>query len=186
MSGSALPASVVAEVVAAAREYLRLGDGVEADLLARVAASAVLTAEAFCGEVFVARPHEAVLAARPGWQRLPERPVTAIAGVTALPIGTAPFVAEVGSYALDIDAGGVGWVRVTGLEVPQVAVSFTAGRATTFAAVPAPVAQGIVMLAAHLFEARDGTALPPAAVAALWRPFRQLRLLAPVHQEVGR
>lgn len=43
-------------------------------------------------------------------------------------------------------------------------------------AVPAPVAHGIVLLAVHLFENRTADAAPPAAVAALWRPYRQVRL----------
>ena len=43
-------------------------------------------------------------------------------------------------------------------------------------AVPAPVAQGVAMLAAHLFDHRESDALPPAAVAALWRPYRRMRL----------
>ncbi|HEX8445121.1 MAG TPA: head-tail connector protein [Sphingomonas sp.] len=41
---------------------------------------------------------------------------------------------------------------------------------------PAPVRQGIVRLAAYLYAHRDDDAAPPAAVAALWRPFRQVRL----------
>ena len=40
----------------------------------------------------------------------------------------------------------------------------------------APVAQGVAMLAAHLFDHRESDAVPPAAVAALWRPYRRLRL----------
>jgi hypothetical protein len=36
------------------------------------------------------------------------------------------------------------------------------------------VAQGVVLLAAHLFEHRGDGATPPAAVAALWRPYRRL------------
>ena len=180
MSGSVLPAAVVADVAAAARGYLRLAADVEAELLTRLAASAVLTAEAYCGRVFVARTHEAVLPVAPGWQRLPARPVVAIAGVMALPAGSAPVVLAVDRYAIDIDADGDGWVRVIDAGgAAQVAVSFTAGLAASFDAVPAPVAQGIVALAAHLFEARDGATLPPAAVAALWRPFRRLRLMEP-------
>ena len=48
--------------------------------------------------------------------------------------------------------------------------------AATWDAVPAPIAQGVAMLVAHLFDARGGDAAPPAAVAALWRPWRQVRL----------
>ena len=50
------------------------------------------------------------------------------------------------------------------------------GAAESWDAVPAPVAQGVAMLAAHLFDHRESDALPPAAVAALWRPYRRMRL----------
>ena len=41
-----------------------------------------------------------------------------------------------------------------------------------------PVRQGILRLVAHLFLHRDAVADqgPPAAVAALWRPWRRMRL----------
>lgn len=180
MAGSAVPAACVAELVAAARGYLRLQDGVEAALLARLAAAAFGLAEQFCGVAVVQRLHEDVLTVAPGWQRLSARPVTAIAGLTALPVGAAPFVLAVDAYAVDIDAGGDGWVRVPGtVGTGRVAVSYSAGLAADWAAVPAPVAQGLVLLVAHLFEDRAGAGAPPAAVAALWRPFRRLQLLEP-------
>lgn len=42
--------------------------------------------------------------------------------------------------------------------------------------VPPALNEGILRFAAHLYRERDGDAAPPAAVAALWRPFRELRL----------
>jgi hypothetical protein len=41
-----------------------------------------------------------------------------------------------------------------------------------------PLRQGVVRLAAHLYAERDGPELggPPAAVTALWRPWRRMRL----------
>ena len=182
MSGSAMPASVVADAVAAARGYVRLADEVEAVLLARLATTALLAAEAFCGDVWVQRAFEAVLPVRPGWLRLPARPITAIAGVTALPAGSAPAVLSVDAYAIDIDAEATGWIRVAQAGgAAQVAVSYTAGAAASFADLPAPITQGVAMLTAHLFEARDGATLPPAAVAALWRPYRRMQLAPAVH-----
>ena len=181
MAGSAVPASVVAELVAAARGYLRLAEGVEAALLTRAAEAAFGLAEAFCGVAVVRRLHEDVLPTTSGWQRLRARPVAAIAGVTALPIGGAPFVLGVSAYSIDIDADGDGWVRVADAGgAGRVAVSYTAGLSADWAAVPAPIAQGCVMLVAHLFEHRDGVAQPPTAVAALWRPFRRMQLLEQV------
>jgi hypothetical protein len=43
-------------------------------------------------------------------------------------------------------------------------------------AVPAPLAHGLVLLAVHLWENRHDDQAPPAAVTALWRPFRVVRL----------
>jgi uncharacterized phiE125 gp8 family phage protein len=58
----------------------------------------------------------------------------------------------------------------------RVAVRYRAGLAADWAALPAPLAHGAVLLAAHLFENRDAGRAPPAAVAALWRPYRVVRL----------
>ena len=178
MTQSALPASVVAELVAAARGYLRMPDGVEGALLARLATAAVGLGERFLGQSMFVRGHEDVLPVSTAWQRLRAAPVIAIQGVIALPIGGMPSVLAVGGYALDIDAGGDGWVRVAAADgAGRVAVSYTAGLADGWAALPEPIAQGCVALVAHLFEHRDGVAMPPAAVAALWRPFRRLQLM---------
>ena len=43
--------------------------------------------------------------------------------------------------------------------------------------VPEPIRQGVLRLVAHLFTVRDGDGgEPPAAVTALWRPYRRMRL----------
>lgn len=177
MAGSAVPASVVADLVAAARDYARVPSGADEAVLVRAATAAIGSAEAFCGTALAARPFEDVLAVGPGWQRLTTSPVSAIGRVTALPAGAAPQVLPVEAYAVDIDAGGEGWVRVADAGgAALVAVAYTAGRAATFADLPAPVQQGLVLLVAHLAAHREGEALPPAAIAALWRPFRRVRL----------
>ena len=41
-----------------------------------------------------------------------------------------------------------------------------------------PWATGVVLLTAHLFDHRGGESAPPAAVTALWRPWRRMRLAA--------
>ena len=172
MSGSAVPVSVVTGLVAAAREYARVGDGVDAALLATLAEAAVVTAEAFCGEAIVRRTFRATLAPAIGWRRLPVVPVRSIDAVTD---GDGVALA-VEAYAIDIDADGAGWVRAGGM----VKVSYTAGCAASWGAVPMPLAQGLAMLVAHLFGRAEAASLPPAAVAALWRPFRRLHLAAQV------
>ena len=60
---------------------------------------------------------------------------------------------------------------------PRVQVIGTAGLATDENDAPEPIRQGVLRLVAHLFTARDGNdAEPPAAVTALWRPYRRMRL----------
>lgn len=47
-----------------------------------------------------------------------------------------------------------------------------------WADLPPSLSEGILRFAAYLYRERDDTksAEPPAAVAALWRPYRELRL----------
>ena len=51
--------------------------------------------------------------------------------------------------------------------------------ADEWAQVPQAVRHGVIRLAAHLYRQRDtegDSTTPPIAVAALWRPWRRLRL----------
>ncbi len=158
MGGAAMPTAAVAGAAGAAAAYLRIGEAGDAVLL-RAAGTALALAEAFCGRVLIARDWEEALDAAAGWQRLAAVPVRSI----AMPV-------EDG--AIDIDADGVGRVRVS----VATRVRYSAGLAAEWAALPEPVMQGVVLLAAHLFEHREGGLGPPAAVAALWRPYRRVRL----------
>lgn len=169
--------SVLAEAGAAALALMRRDEGDEPALVARLAGTALELAEQFCGRALIARAREDVLVAVPGWQKLAAAPVTSIAGVTALPVAGAPAVLAADRYAVDIDADGIGWVRIGDAGgAGRVAVSYTAGLAVGWDALPPPIAQGVAMLAAHLFEHREDDRAPPAAVAALWRPWRVMRL----------
>lgn len=171
-----VPGHALAAAAAAAGDYARAGGG-DAAVLARAAAAAFGVAEAFTGLRLIRRADEEALPASPAWGRLLAEPVAAITGVAGLPAGGAPFALGPDAYAVDIDADARGWVRVTAPGgATRVLVRFEAGLAETWDALPPAVAQGVAMLAAHLLLDRDGRA-PPAAVAALWRPFRRLRLM---------
>jgi uncharacterized phiE125 gp8 family phage protein len=61
----------------------------------------------------------------------------------------------------------------------RVDVTFTAGIAADWGGLPETIRHGIIRLAAHLHAVRDAPedVGPPAIVAALWRPWRRMRLI---------
>jgi uncharacterized phiE125 gp8 family phage protein len=83
-------------------------------------------------------------------------------------------------YALDLDADGGGRVRLIRSDnATRIAVRLTAGLADEWSALPEAIRHGVIRLAAHHFRARDeqqASSEPPAAVAALWRPWRRIQL----------
>ena len=158
------------------KAFLRAGHSEEDGLIAGFVRSAMATCEAFTGLALIERGVTEIVPASARWTRLTPTPVRAIEGVEAIgPDGTATPIAAEG-FAVDIDAAGDGWVRVFGL-AGRVRVSFTAGLAADWNKVPEPLRQGIVRLAAHLYAARgESEGPPPVSVAALWRPWRRLRV----------
>lgn len=168
--------------LAEAQAFLRLESGDEEALLAAMLLSATAMCEAFTGQVLVARPFAERLPATGEWQRLAVTPVRSIDAVGAHGT-TLPATA----YAVDIDAAGDGWVRLSkAVEARVVTVSGEAGMASDANGVPEPLRHGILRLAAHLFAARDGDGgEPPAAVTALWRPYRRIRLAGPTTPTVA-
>jgi len=160
-------AGVVAAVMAAAKGLLRLEGTAEDGVLIRLATAAIEAGEAYCGQRFVARDVKAAVTGRGAWQSLAERPVAAIADVAA----TGGAALSVDAYAIDV-ADGIGRVRLpAGV---RALVTYRAGLAERWTALPAPIAHGVVLLAVHWFENRGADASPPAAVMALWRPFRRV------------
>ncbi|WP_448501672.1 head-tail connector protein [Sphingomonas sp.] len=156
--------------MAEVRALLRIGGGGEEALLARLIDEACALAEQFTGQLLIARPIVEAMAGGTRWTRLKATPVRAITGLTRHGEAIPPD-----RYAIDIDARGDAWVRMLS-DGGGVRVALTAGMASGWSDLPAGVRGGIVRLAAHRFAARDDDGAPPAAVAALWRPWRRMRL----------
>lgn len=154
------------------------GEDVSLSVLLR---AALETCEAFTGTMPLSAECEEILPVCGDWQKLQTQPVlsiTAVDGIVADGTRT-PLPAD--AYALDFRADGTGWVRLLdpGL-AGRIAVRFSAGMATDWSGLPEGLRHGIIRLAAHQYRARengDKSGLPPAAVAALWRPWRSPRLL---------
>lgn len=174
------PASLPAAALAALKDWLGItvaADDASLDVLLR--ASLDLCAE-FTGMVPLAATIEETLPLAGGWQALSSRPVLGITSVAAVALDGSRQALGIASYDTDIAADGSARVRVhDNGAFTRVVVQFTAGLAPDWDHLPEPLRHGIIRLAAHQYRTREtpgAEPLPPASVAALWRPWRRLRL----------
>ncbi|MEO5972427.1 MAG: hypothetical protein ABIP91_03585 [Sphingomicrobium sp.] len=172
--GLAQPAVTLSE----AQAFVRIETGEEEAVLAGLVRTASALCEAFLNQVVIRRDFTEQLLPSATWERLALTPVAAITSVYAIDAAGVATLLPAAAYAVDVDSSGDGWVRVTDpASCTRVEVRGTAGMAAEANDVPEPIRQGVVRLVAHLFAARDGIAGdPPAAVTALWRPYRRMRL----------
>ena len=142
--------------------------------------AALETCEAFTGSIPIEAGCEEVLPLSGDWQSLQSRPVQAITAVQAILASGARSDLSTSAYAIDLDADGGGRVLATAPgEAARLAVRFTAGLAPDWDALPDALRHGLLRLAAHQHRERETSGagpIPPAAVAALWRPWRRMRL----------
>lgn len=162
------PATVPSSALAELKQWLGITTGSDDAPLTALLAAALDICEGFTGQMPLEQECKELLPAGAGWHMLASRPVQAISAVDA------------GSYEIELDADGTGRVR---LPLPgdetRVAVTFTAGLAADWDSLPDSLRHGLIRLAAHQHREREseGAApLPPASVAALWRPWRRMRL----------
>lgn len=175
-----VPATLPDAAIGELKEWLAIATPATDATLAALLRAALDMAEAFTGQMPLAATCEEIVPATRAWHRLATGPVQAIVAVERVAgDGTrSPLPAD--AYAIDIDPGGGGRVRIGHIAAGRgpVAVRFTAGMAHEWAALPDPIRQGAIRLAAHYWHERESgsNGPPPAAVAALWRPWRAMRL----------
>lgn len=176
MAGLGIAQPVV--TMSEAQAYVRIETGEEEAVLAGLVRSASALCEAFLNRVVLARAFKLDIAASGEWQRLALTPVRTIDAVATVDAAGTETALPVGAYAIDVDSSGDGWVRASQADgALRLRVSGSAGMADDENEVPEPIRQGVLRLVAHLFTTRDGAGGdPPAAVTALWRPYRRLSL----------
>ncbi len=175
------PAAIPPTALAELKDWLGVtvtGDDTQLNSLLRMALE---LCEEFTGTMPLQQVCEELLPVTGEWLALSTRPVQAITAVTGIPAEGATFALPTASYAIDLSADGSGLVRVTSPGTAgRINVRFAAGLAADWASLPDGLRHGVLRLAAHQYRAREDTAaqatMPPAAVAALWRPWRRLRL----------
>ena len=169
----AADAPALAVSVAECKAYMRIERDEEDAVIAGILRTSVALCEAFTGQWLVVRNGEQRLARDGAWQRILAVPTVAVTGVSD---GSEPIAGD--RFETDVDAAGNGWVRLFDTALTAPVVRYRAGLGMDWNGVPEPLRQGIVRLVAHLFTHRDAADAgpPPAAVAAMWRPWRLLRL----------
>ncbi|TCM16962.1 putative phiE125 gp8 family phage protein [Novosphingobium sp. PhB165] len=176
LTPAVLPSSALAEL----KQWLGVTTARDDAPLSGLLASALDIFEAFTAQLPFTAQCEEVLPARPGWNTLATRPVQAITAVDSIDADGTRFALPAGTYEVDLCADGSGCVRLPILSgATRVAVRFTAGLAADWDGLPNALRHGIIRFAAHQHRERESAGaapLPPASVAALWRPWRRMRL----------
>lgn len=177
MATSETPALPVA--LAELKAFLRISVSEEDALLAGLLRAAADLCEAFTGRALIDRAVEEMVTASTAPIRLGAGPVRTIEDVAAIDEAGAATDLVSDAYATEIDAGGEGrvWLRAP-TDAKRLRVVYRAGMAADWNGVPEMLRHGIVRLAAQYYLRREeaGDTGVPAAVTALWRPWRQLRL----------
>ncbi len=177
LTPAAFPAAALTDV----KQWLAITGSGEDDALTSLVKAAIELCESFTGQMLLESECEEPLPACRGiWQVLATRPVQAITQLEGVPAEGARFTLTADAYAIDLEADGGAKIRLLRQgSAGRIAVRFTAGMAGDWADLPESLRHGVIRLAAHLFRQRveENTAgAPPAAVTALWRPWRRYHL----------
>lgn len=174
------PAALAPAALAELKDWLGVSVTTDDAALTSLLRASLDLCESFTGTMPLVQTCEEVLPVTSGWLELTSRPVQSIIQVEGIPAEGTRFILPVSDYALDLAADGTGLVRVISPGAAgRIAVRFGAGLAADWTSLPEALRHGVLRLAAHQYRNReDNTAspLPPAAVAALWRPWRRMRL----------
>ena len=160
------------------KNWLAISSGNEDAFLESLLRASLDTCEAFTGSMLLEQTCEEFLAPTDRWQALSASPVQSIEMLVAIPTSGSIFLMESDAYEFDIDADGIGRVRLLRPQaMARAQVRYVAGRSANWDSLPDGLRQGVVRLAAHQYRERDGAGTtPPASVAASWRPWRRLRV----------
>ena len=161
------------------KAFLRISVDQEDALLAGFVRAAAEHCEAFTGRALIERTVEEMVAVSTVRVRLAAGPVREIESVGAIDEAGEATPLDAEAVTTEIDPAGEGWVRLRrAIEAKRLRVTYRAGIAADWNGVPEMLRHGIVRLAAHHYLRRDEAqdSGMPAAVTALWRPWRRLRL----------
>ncbi|MCB2065810.1 MAG: phage head-tail connector protein [Erythrobacter sp.] len=175
-----VPPVLAAEALDELKQWLAVTTTRDDAALVALLRAALETCEGYTRAMPLVAGCEEVLPASYEWMPLATAPVVAITNVEAMASDGTRAALPVDHYLIDITADGCGRLRLLrAVAETRLVVTFEAGIAPGWASLPQGLRHGVLRLAAHNYrerEAGEGKVHPPAAVAALWQPWRRMRL----------
>lgn len=161
------------------KHWLGISRPDEDSALTRLLETSLTICEAFTGQAPLRQTVEEIMPICSGWHELVSRPVHQLISAAFIADDASRHPLPEPDYVIEFRAAGSACARLLRpLEGRGVALQLDVGIAEEWSALPPPLGQGIIRLAAHHYRDRDqkGSAVPPASVTALWRPWRGVRL----------
>lgn len=161
------------------KEWLGISRSGEDQMLIELLAASLATCEAFIGQAPLEQTIEERVAVKQGKYCLHSRPARLLLNAELISqTGTRTSLSGQG-HGFELDHVGIAIADLKfDLDGQAVAVQLLVGIAAEWSLVPKGLRQGIIRLAAHYYRDRDQEpgSQPPSSVAALWRPWRTMRL----------
>ena len=173
------PADLGGAPLSELKQWLAITTASEDALLTDLLAAAHAMCERFTGLAPYACDVRETLAVRYASIPLSVQPVQAFFTATALGHSFARRLLASEDYAIEPASDGRACLVLrTVLPEPQIELHYRAGQADMWSDIESGLRHGIIRFAAHQYRERDtGDARTlPAAVAALWQPYRRMRL----------
>lgn len=175
-----VPADLGGAALDELKQWLGISRDAEDAMLIGLLQASVEMCEAFTGQLPLEVEVEERLPPSSNWQQLASRPVRAISSAELIGKDGVHTLLSAEDYEIDIDANAVGSIRIRrNANGRALRVLCCAGIACPWEALPDALRHGIVRLAAYHYRERDmeKPLSPPASIAALWRPWRLMRLV---------
>lgn len=173
------PADLSGDALTEFKQWLGISRPAEDATLIGLLEASLATCEAFIGQAPLEQTVEETFAAKPGETHLTSRPVRMLMNFEGIDHEGAreTLLDELENVSINAEGCAVATVQ-TVTDHSSYVIGMRVGMAQNWASIEAPLRQGIIRLAAHYYRDRDleSSEQPPASVAALWRPWRILRL----------
>ena len=178
MIRTVLASGDLAPALAELKHWLGITRSADDAQLTGLIGASVEACERFTGLTPIASTVEEVVEASHEWTRLTTRPIARVTSIELLDAEGSRTALVEDEYDLHLSGDGSAQLRQRrGPHINRAAVTLEAGLAGDWESMPDGLRHGILRFAAFLYrEGEQGSGEPPTAIAALWRPWRVLRL----------